>query len=72
MYGVPENVSAKYLNFAHNYNQVSREVMYNFFNKHFKLGVAGIITEKPFTPVLPGELSVYDAKHPLPSERRRR
>ena len=26
--------------FGHNYNQVSREVMYNWFNKHLKLGLA--------------------------------
>ena len=36
MYGAEENVMAKYLSFPHNYNQPSREVMYNFFNKHLK------------------------------------
>jgi hypothetical protein len=42
--------------------------MYNFFNRHFKLTGPGTITEKPFTPVPPGELSVYDAKHPQPKD----
>src|SRR5262249_5115197 len=33
--GAPDHVMAKaYLQFGHNYNQVSRELMYNFFNKH--------------------------------------
>ena len=68
LYGAEGNVMAKYLSFPHNYNQPSREVMYNFFNKHLKFGVAGTITEKPFTPVPPKELSVYDAKHPQPKD----
>ncbi len=68
MYGAANNVQATYLNFPHNYNQVSREVMYNFFNKHLNFGVAGTITEKPFNPVLPKDLTVYDAQHPLPKD----
>jgi len=68
MYGAEDKVMAKYLSFPHNYNQPSREVMYNFFNKHFKFGVAGTITEKPFTPVPPKELSVFDDKHPQPKD----
>jgi hypothetical protein len=54
--------------FPHNYNQPSREVMYNFFNKYLGLGVEGVITEKPFLPVPPKELSVYDKEHPLPKD----
>ncbi len=68
MYGVEDNVMAKYLSFPHNYNQPSREVMYNFFNKHLKFGVNGVIAEKPFKPVDPKELSVYDSAHPLPKD----
>ncbi|MBI2803375.1 MAG: acetylxylan esterase [Planctomycetes bacterium] len=68
MYGAEGNVMAKYLNFPHNYNQPSREVMYNFFNQHFKFGVRGAIAEVPFTPVPPKDLSVYDAEHPLPKD----
>ena len=68
MYGAENNVMAKYLSFPHNYNQVSREVMYNFFNQHLKFGVDSVITEKPFTPVPPKELSVYDEQHPLPKD----
>jgi hypothetical protein len=68
MYGAEDKVMAKYLSFPHNYNQPSREVMYNFFNKHLGFGQTATITEKPFTPVPPKELSVYDAQHPLPKD----
>ncbi len=54
--------------FAHNYNQVSREVMYNWFNKHLALGLPEPIVEKSFIPVPPAQLSVYDANHPRPRD----
>src|SRR5262249_12604075 len=54
--------------FEHNYNQVSREVMYNWFNKHLKLGFAEPVVEKPLKPVPPKELSVYDESHPRPAD----
>lgn len=67
--GVPGNVDGKcFSQFKHNYNQVSREWMYNFFNKHFHLGHSEPITEKPFVPVPPRELSVFDKEHPLPKD----
>jgi len=68
MYGAENNVMAKYLSFPHNYNQPSREVMYNFFNKHLKFGADGTITEKPFKAVDPKQLTVYDAQHPVPKD----
>src|SRR5262249_45779482 len=68
MYGAEDKVMAKYLSFPHNYNQPSREVMYNFFNKHLGFGEPGTIAEKPFTPVPPKDLSVYDDSHPLPKD----
>src|SRR5262245_17504769 len=54
--------------FGPNYNQVSREVMYHFFNKHLKLGLPEPVVEQPFVPVPPQELSVFDAQHPLPKD----
>jgi hypothetical protein len=54
--------------FGHNYNQISREIMYNFFNEHLKLGQSAPVKEKPFTPVPPKELSVFDAEHPRPED----
>src|SRR6266480_2478247 len=54
--------------FEHNYNQVSRELMYNWFNKHLQLGQQEPVVEKPFVPVPPRELSVFDEQHPLPKD----
>jgi dienelactone hydrolase len=67
LYGAEDRVMARcFPQFGHNYNQVSREVMYNWFNKHLKLGLAEPVVEKPFQPVPPKELSVFDAEHPRP------
>jgi hypothetical protein len=67
--GVEDNVMAKcFPRFDHNYNQVSRQVMYNWFNKHLDLGQKEPVTEKPFEPVPPAELSVFDASHPRPMD----
>ena len=69
LYGAEDKVMAKCLpQFGHNYNQVSREVMYNWFNKHLGLGQPEPVEEKPFQPVPPKELSVFDDKHPLPKD----
>jgi dienelactone hydrolase len=67
--GADENVMAKcYPQFGHNYNQVSRELMYGWMNKHLRLGLTEPIREKPFVPVPPRELSVYDSDHPMPKD----
>jgi dienelactone hydrolase len=68
LYGAADKVEAKYYPFPHNYNQVSREMMYNWVNRHLQLGHQEPITERPFIPVPPKELSVYDAEHPLPKD----
>jgi hypothetical protein len=66
--GSADLVHAKYYKFPHNYNQVSREMMYAWVNRHLKLGHAEPIAEKPFTPIPPKELSVFDAAHPRPAD----
>jgi dienelactone hydrolase len=69
LYDVEDRVMAHaFPQFEHNYNQVSREVMYNWFNKHLRLGQPEPVVEKRFTPVPPRELSVYDAEHPRPKD----
>jgi dienelactone hydrolase len=69
LYGAEDRVLARcFPQFKHNYNQVSREVMYNWFNKHLKLGQSEPVVEKPFKPVPPKELSVYDEAHPRPAD----
>ncbi len=71
LYGAEDKVMARcFPEFPHNYNQVSREVMYNWFNKHLKLGLPEPVVEKPFEPVPPRELSVYDDQHPRPKDER--
>jgi dienelactone hydrolase len=68
----PKNVdsliAAKHFPFPHNYNQVAREMMYGWMSKHLRLGPSGSVPEKPFTPVPPEELSVYDKDHPRPDD----
>ncbi len=69
LYDAEDKVMAKcFPQFDHNYNQMSREVMYNWFNKHLKLGLTEPVVEKPFEPVPAKELSVYDEQHPRPKD----
>jgi hypothetical protein len=68
LFGAEDRVAAKHLSFEHNYNQVSREVMYNFLNEHLKLGQPSPVKEKPFVPIEPKDLSVYDSEHPRPAD----
>lgn len=69
LYGKEDDVLAKcYPEFGHNYNQVSRELMYSWFNRHLKLGFKEPIQEKPFKPVPPAELSVFDVQQPMPKD----
>jgi dienelactone hydrolase len=68
MVGNEENVTARcWPEFGHNYNQVSREMMYTWFNKHL-LGKSEEVKEQPFKPIPPKDLSVYDAEHPRPKD----
>jgi dienelactone hydrolase len=69
LYGAEDKVMAKcFPQFEHNYNQVSRELMYNWFNKHLHLGQSEPVVEKPIVPVPPRKLSVYDDQHPRPMD----
>jgi dienelactone hydrolase len=69
LYGAEDRVMARcFPQFEHNYNQVSREVMYNWFNRHLHLDQPEPVKERPFTPVPPRQLSVYDPGHPLPAD----
>ena len=68
-YGKTDLVYAKaYPHFKHNYNQVSRQLMYEWFNRHLKLGITGPIEEEDFWPVETPRLSVFDDKHKLPDD----
>lgn len=69
LYGNADNVFAKCLKqFGHNYNRVSRELMYNWFNKYLKLEQKSPVVEEDFRPIDPKELTVFDEQHPRPSD----
>lgn len=62
------NVAAKaWLEYGHQYNVHARQFMYAWFSKHL-LDKDETVSEKPFKPVPPKELSVYDADHPRPKD----
>lgn len=68
MLGAPANVSGKcWPEFGHNYNQVARESMYAWFNKHLKLGSAEPVREQPFVLATKEELSVWDSDNKRPA-----
>jgi len=66
MLGVEDLVTAKHFSFPHNYNYVSRSVMYHWLNKHLKLGQEEPIVEEDFEPLSVDELTVWDDAHPKP------
>ena len=67
LFGAQENVDAKaFPQFGHNYNQVARERMYDWMNRHLKIGRETPYVETDFIPIPPAELSVFDDAHHLP------
>jgi dienelactone hydrolase len=60
-------VMAKPLNhFGHNYNYVSRAVMYGFLNLHLNLGLEEPVVEEDYEPLTIAEATVWDDTHPQP------
>ncbi len=68
LYGAADRVDAKKFAFEHNYNQVSREYMYGWFNRALGLGRPEPVREAPFAAVPPAELAVFDSAHPRPAD----
>ena len=67
MLKAPDNVMAvALLHFPHNFNGVSGQAMYQWFNRHFNLGHAEPIMEQDFTPLSIAEMTVWDEAHPRP------
>lgn len=56
-----------HLHFPHNYNYVSRALMYSWFNRALQLGHEEPIVEEDFEPLTPAEYTVWDAEHPKPA-----
>jgi hypothetical protein len=71
VFGAEDKVLTKaWLEFGHNYNQVAREMMYTWFQQHLIGGpdAGKPIVERPFKPIPPKDLSVYDEQHPRPKD----
>ncbi|NNE91795.1 MAG: acetylxylan esterase [Verrucomicrobiales bacterium] len=68
MYGKPENVMCgDLLHFKHNYNFVTRDLMYRWFNKHLELGLNDDeVVETDFKSLTAEEHAVYNDEHPRP------
>jgi dienelactone hydrolase len=65
--GAPERVmAAPLLQFEHNYNYVSRSVMYAWFNQYLGLGYDPVPEEQDYQPLSAEELTVWNAEHPRP------
>ena len=52
--------------FPHNYNYVTRGLMYNLFNRHLELGLPEPVVEPDYRPLTPAEWTVWNDEHPKP------
>ena len=67
MYGKPDDVfCGDLLHFKHNYNVVTREMMYGWFNRYLGLGHKEPVQEKDFRLLTSQEHAVYNDAHPRP------
>jgi hypothetical protein len=67
LYGAEQKVQCyPQLNFPHNYNAATRELMYAWMNKHLNLGLQEPIRETDYEPLTPAEYTIWDAEHPKP------
>jgi dienelactone hydrolase len=65
--GVPDNVFLiSRTEFGHNYNAVSREAMYRWFQKHLPIGEGEPAPERDYQRLSQAEMTVWDAEHPQP------
>ena len=68
MLAAPDHVMAATLNhFPHNYNYVSRAIMYRWMNRHLSLGWEEPIVEEDFRAHTTEEMRVWNAQHPAPA-----
>lgn len=67
LYGKLDQVfCADLRNFDHNYNYVTRALMYHLFNKELRLGHQEPIVEEDFVRLSSEEQEVWNAEHPEP------
>jgi hypothetical protein len=55
-----------FLQFGHNYNARSREVLYRWFNRHLDLGIEAPEREREFEGLSSDDLTVWNEQHPRP------
>ena len=55
-----------YPNYPHNYNYVTRAVMYSWFNKYLNLGLEEPIVEEDYEVLTPEDHAVWNDEHPAP------
>jgi len=68
MLGAPNNILGRpFVHFGHNYNNVSRAVMYDWFNRHLALGFEPPIVEEDYVPLNADEIAVWNDEHPKPA-----
>jgi len=66
--GAGKNYKAHFdVHFKHDYNHVSRTHLYDFVNRHFKLGLSSPVLERDFEILLKEDLTVYNDEHPAPT-----
>ena len=64
-----ENVICHSLtHFPHNYNYVSRALMYSWFNKHLRLGLEEPVVEEDWPALTEEEWTVWNDERPRPAE----
>ena len=69
MIGNEEDVYCRpMLHFKHNYNYVTRMTMYQWMNKHLKLGLDVPVIETDYKPLTDAETKVWNDEHPLPKD----
>lgn len=68
LYGKPNNVLCRdYTHFPHNFNYVTRAMMYSWMNRHLNLGLQEPIVEQDWPALAPSESTVWDDEHPQPA-----
>ncbi|WP_436716663.1 acetylxylan esterase [Roseiconus lacunae] len=69
MLGKPDHViCGDLLKFPHNYNHVTRAIMYPFMAKHLGLPSNVPLEEQDYQPFSETEMAVYNDQHPAPDE----
>lgn len=54
------------LHFKHNYNYVTRATMYQWMNRHLKLGLDDPVIEQDYEPLTTAETTIWGGNHPAP------